>query len=113
VGEAVQAVVPNDPTLNNTALYNALTYQAKTGISQANCTAGVLAGGTQLVPAGSALTTNASGVTINLRAGATAADPGTAVDICFALTLPSSVTDISLQGKNTVPLWRFTSITGS
>ena len=113
LAEAVQAVVPSDPTLNNTALYNALTYQAKTGISQANCTAGVLTGGTQLVPAGSALTTNASGVTISLPAGATAADPGTAVDICFALTLPSSVADVSLQGKNTVPLWRFTSITGS
>ena len=57
--------------------------------------------------------TTTSGVAISLPKGADAATAGAAVDVCFAITLPATVTDVTLQGKQTIPLWRFTSIAGS
>lgn len=113
LAEGVQAANPSP--VNHAGLYAALVYQAKSGVAKADCTAAGMAaaGGTVLVPANSPLTTTSGAVSLALPAGATAADPGAAVDICFAVTLPSAVTDATLQGKNTIPLWRFTSITGS
>lgn len=112
LAEGVQ-FTPTDPVTNSAALYAALTYGAKTGVAQGSCNAaGFAAAGTQLVANGSALTTT-SATPISLPAGADASTPGTAVDICFAITLPAGITDVTLQGLQTVPLWRFTSTVGS
>ncbi|SEE63562.1 SipW-cognate class signal peptide [Arthrobacter alpinus] len=111
LAEGVQSAAPVSTTANSTPLYSALQYGVQTGVTEADCKVGTMTGGTTLVPAGSALTAN-SAVTIALDAGAPGA-PGTAVDLCFAITLPTTVTDVTLQGKNTIPVWRFTSITGS
>lgn len=48
---------------------------------------------------------------ITLTAGNDANSPGAPVDICFALSLPSDA-PASLQGKSTVPLWKFSSTVG-
>lgn len=112
--EGIQSALPVSTTTNSTPLYTALKYQAESGVTRANCNAAGMLSGTTLVPANSALAGNpASAVAISLARGATAADPGAAVDICFAITLPAATTDVSLQGKNTIPVWRFTSITES
>ncbi|WP_285725548.1 hypothetical protein [Psychromicrobium xiongbiense] len=110
LAQGVQLAGANTTT-NTTALYTALTYRAMLGVTKANCAAGVLTGATDLVAAGSALST-ASAVPIALPAGATSAVPGTAVDVCFAITLPTTAPS-TLQGQATVPLWRFTSTVGS
>ncbi|ALV44585.1 hypothetical protein MB46_02670 [Arthrobacter alpinus] len=114
LAEGVQSALPVSTTTNSTALYGALKYQANSGVAQANCNSAGMLTGTTLVPASSALAGSpASAVTITLPKGATSAAPGAAVDICFAITLPAGVTDVTLQGKNTIPVWRFTSIAGS
>ncbi|MDI2037067.1 SipW-dependent-type signal peptide-containing protein [Paenarthrobacter nitroguajacolicus] len=104
-----------DTTTNSLALYNALTYRAVQGVNPANCAAGTLTGGTDIV--GSAATsvplTTVSATAISLPKGVDATTAGAAVNVCFAITLPSAVTDVTLQGKQTVPLWRFTSIVSS
>ncbi|MFJ6537702.1 SipW-dependent-type signal peptide-containing protein [Paenarthrobacter sp. NPDC091711] len=105
----------SDTTDNSLALYNALTVRAVSGVTKQNCADGVLTGGTDIVGSAGASVplTTTSGVAISLPKGADAATAGAAVDVCFAITLPSSVTDVALQGKQTIPLWRFTSIAGS
>ncbi|UKA50484.1 SipW-dependent-type signal peptide-containing protein [Arthrobacter sp. FW305-123] len=118
LAEAVRlgdGVPGSDVDTNSAALYSALTYRAVQGVSAANCAAGTLTGGTDIVgsAAASVPLSTTSGVGISLAKGADATTAGTPVDICFAITLPSSVTDVSLQGKQTIPLWRFTSIAGS
>jgi len=111
LAEGVQATPVVDPT-NNSALYAALTYSAKTGVTKAQCNAtGFTANGTVLVAAGQPLTAT-SATPISLPAGPDAATAGTGVDICLAITLPTTA-DPSLQGKKTTPLWRFTSTVGS
>lgn len=96
---------------NSPELYAALRYGVYKGVAKDNCTAGSVAGGTVVVPPGSPLTATSTG-TFPLAAGEQG-QPGTPENLCFALTLPSSVTDVQLQGKNTVPVWRFTSSVGS
>lgn len=114
LAEGVQSALPVSTTTNSTALYGALKYQANSGVAQASCNAAGMLTGTTLVPANSALVGSpASAVSIALPKGGTAVDPGAAVDICFAITLPAGITDVTLQGKSTIPVWRFTSITGS
>jgi len=109
LAEGVQAANPSDD--NSTELYKALTYHAKTGVSKAACnSAGMTAGGAELIPAGSKLDFTTGAPAISLAA-ASSSLPGTAVDICFALSLPSTLTEATtIQGKKTIPLWRFTSI---
>ncbi|MFJ3958196.1 SipW-dependent-type signal peptide-containing protein [Arthrobacter sp. NPDC090010] len=111
LAEGVQATPVVDPT-NNSALYGALTYSLKSGVTKAQCNAaGFAGGGTVLVAAGQPLTAT-SATPISLPAGADSSTAGTGVDLCFALTLPTTA-DSSLQGKATTPLWRFTSTVGS
>ncbi|MFF2844454.1 SipW-dependent-type signal peptide-containing protein [Paenarthrobacter sp. NPDC057981] len=104
-----------DTATNSLALYNALTYRAVQGVTPANCAAGNLTGGTDIVgsAAASVPLTTVSATPISLAKGADSATAGAPVNLCFAITLPSAVTDVTLQGKQTVPLWRFTSIAGS
>ncbi len=100
-----------DTAANSLSLYNVLTYQAVQKIEPAQCAAGNLNGGEIVVPAGTALNLN-SQVPILLPKGDDASTAGAPVNLCFALTLPSTVTDINLQGKKTIPLWKFTSSVG-
>ncbi|MFC8041824.1 SipW-dependent-type signal peptide-containing protein [Paenarthrobacter sp. NPDC057355] len=104
-----------DTTTNSLALYNALTYRAVQGVTPANCTAGDLTAGTDIVGSAGASVplTTVSATPISLPKGADVSTAGSPVNLCFAITLPSAVTDVTLQGKQTVPLWRFTSIAGS
>lgn len=117
LAEAVRlgdGVVGSDTNANSVALYNALTYRAVQGVTPANCAAGTLTGGTDIVgsaAAGVPLATTST-TPISLPAGLAGA-AGAGVNVCFAITLPSAVTDVALQGKQTIPLWRFTSIAGS
>jgi hypothetical protein len=113
--QAVQST-PIDSVTNSSVLYSELRYEAKQNVDKALCNAtGFPAVGTNIVPAGSPLgTISEPGVANNIvlpAAGDTVTD-GAAVDICFALTLPSSAAD-TLQGLKTVPLWKFTSTVGS
>ncbi|WP_307794402.1 SipW-dependent-type signal peptide-containing protein [Arthrobacter cavernae] len=111
LAEGVQSA-PADAVTNSTALYGALTYEAKKLVGKASCNAAGFAGaGTTLVAASSALTAS-SAVAIDLPAGADATTAGSGVDVCFAITLPAGAAS-SLQGLKTVPLWRFTSTVGS
>ncbi|RMI06643.1 SipW-dependent-type signal peptide-containing protein [Cellulomonas triticagri] len=94
-------------TGSDAGLFGALVYQAKTGVSQANCSAAGFAGaGTQLVPASSPLTT-AGSTSFAVPAG-TGGDPGAAVDLCFQITMPATATSTALQGKTVTPVWSFT-----
>ena len=111
LAEAIQATNPAVGDSNSTALYAALRYRAWTGLDAANCTEdGDKTAGTVLVAENSALNTT-SNVPLELAAGATPAAAGKPVDLCFAMTLPSDA-PATLQGKNVVPLWRFTSSVG-
>jgi predicted ribosomally synthesized peptide with SipW-like signal peptide len=93
---------------SSTTLFTTLTYQAKTGVTQANCTAAGFAGnGSALVPAGTALSTGSGATTFALPAGASSAVPGAQVDVCFAITMPASATSQSLQGLAATPVWNF------
>lgn len=110
--EARQATNPAVGNANSTALYAAMRYQAWVGLDAADCSAlGDKTAGTVLVPAGSELDTLGLNE-FSLAAGASGA-AGAPVNICFAMTLPATTVDVTLQGKNVVPLWRFTSINGS
>lgn len=110
--EARQADKPAVGKANSTALYTAMTYQAWVGLDAANCSAaGVKTGVPVLVPADSPLNTLGS-MSFTLPEGASSAVAGTAVNLCFAMTLPAGTSDTTLQGKNVVPLWRFTSSVG-
>lgn len=112
LAEARQATVPAVGDANSTALYNALEVQAWVNVGAGDCSAaGDKTGGTVLIPASSELDT--VGVAPFNLAAATTATAGAPEDLCFALTLPAGTTDVTLQGKNVIPLWRFTSIVGS
>lgn len=110
LAEARQATPTVEPT-NSTELYNAMRYRAWIGVDAANCTAaGDKSTGTVLVGAGSRLNTT-SAVALTLPAGTTSAAAGEPESLCFAMTLPVGA-PATLQGKNVVPLWRFTSSVG-
>ncbi|MFW0771990.1 SipW-dependent-type signal peptide-containing protein [Paenarthrobacter nitroguajacolicus] len=115
LAEAVKLAPATDTTDNSLALYNALTVRAVYGVTKQNCAAGALTDGTDIV--GSAVAgvplSSTSTTAIPLPKGDDATTAGDAVDVCFAITLPATVTDVTLQGKQTIPLWRFTSIAGS
>lgn len=111
LAEARQATVPAVGNANSTALYTAMRYQAWIGLDAADCSsAGDKTSGTVLVAADSGLDALGS-APFALPAGASGA-PGAPVNLCFAMSLPAGTTDVTLQGKNVVPLWRFTSVTG-
>jgi predicted ribosomally synthesized peptide with SipW-like signal peptide len=99
-------------TGSSTALFNVLTYQAKTGVAQASCNATGMAGGTVLTAAGSPLTTGGS-ASFAVAAGANATTAGTAVDVCFAITMPASATSQTLQGLTVIPVWNFLATSAS
>ena len=113
LAEGIQAAV--NPAIsaryNSTELYNALTYDVFVGVDKDSCERGVVSAGTSLFDAALKpnipLTTKGD-KTFDLAAG-TADTPGEATNLCFALTLPLSTDDETLQGLNTVPAWRFTS----
>lgn len=100
-----------DTASNSLSLYNALTYQVVQKVDPLQCAAGNLNGGESVVGAGNNLTTT-SPVSISLPKGDNPSTAGAPVDLCFALTLPATVTDTTLQGKKTVPLWKFSSTVG-
>jgi predicted ribosomally synthesized peptide with SipW-like signal peptide len=111
LAEARQAL-PLHVDTNSAALYGALTVQAWVNVGAANCSdAGDMTAGTVLVAADSSLNT-AGADPFDLPAGAAGA-AGDPVNLCFALTLPAGTSDVTLQGKNVIPLWRFTSVVGS
>lgn len=113
--EAAQQT-PIDSVTNSPQLYQALRYEAKQNVPRSSCNAsgfGTAPNATNIIPAGSALgTISVPGNTtsINLPKGDNVLN-GTAVDICFALTLPTDA-PIALQGKKTVPMWKFSSTVG-
>lgn len=112
LAEARQATVPAVGDANSTALYDALTVQAWVNVGADDCSdGGDQTGGEVLVAAASSLDT-VGAAPFDLLAGAAGA-AGAPVDLCFALTLPAGTSDVTLQGKNVVPLWRFTSVVGS
>ncbi|WP_307030383.1 hypothetical protein [Arthrobacter globiformis] len=109
--DALQATDPAIGNANSTALYNALVYRAWTGLDAANCSAGGdKSAGTVLVGPNKPLS-QTSNVPLTLPAG-DAGKAGAPVNLCFAMTLPAGIDDTSLQGKNVVPLWKFTSSVG-
>ncbi len=116
LAEARQADGAVEPT-NSSTLYNALRYRAWVGVKAENCDADGLKTGegvSVLVGpgTGAGLPLNTLGADpFTLPAGSTAGAAGAAVDLCFAMTLPANA-DATLQGKNVVPLWRFTSSVG-
>lgn len=110
LAEGIQSVLNKGTDTNSTDLYDALTYSVHIGVEKAPCEAGDFSGGTELVPEGSALNVT-SADTFALAAWPDAATEPTPANICFALTLPSTASS-TLQGLNTVPVWRFTSSVG-
>jgi predicted ribosomally synthesized peptide with SipW-like signal peptide len=109
LAEARQATA--DPVIgptNSTELYEALVYRAWIGLNPANCSSsGDKTAGTVLVEANEPLS-QTSDVPITLAAGVSGA-AGAPVNLCFAMTLPADASE-TLQGKNVVPLWRFTGV---
>lgn len=87
------------------ALFDALTYEVRTGVAQADCNPTGITSGNALVPAGTSLATG-SGATAFAVPPGTPAAVGAPVDLCFALTLPPGADD-SLQGLAAVPVWQF------
>jgi predicted ribosomally synthesized peptide with SipW-like signal peptide len=118
LAEARQATNPAFGDANSKALYTALRYKAWVGLEAGKCTAdGVKTGDSVKVlvadkDTGASVPLNTLGAdAFILPAGDTSSDPGTPVDLCFAMTLPADAPS-TLQGKNVVPLWRFTSSVG-
>lgn len=112
LAEARQATVPAVGDANSTALYEALQVRAWVNVGAGDCNAaGDKSGGTVLIAPLSGLNTLGA-APFTLAAGAAGA-PGAPEDLCFALTLPAGTSDVTLQGKNVIPLWRFTSVVGS
>lgn len=98
---------------NSTSLYKALRYNVYLDVDKELCQAGNVSSGQAIVqPAPDAPSTGSYPLTntsaaFTLAAGASAAAAGDPVNLCFALTLPGDAAT-SLQGKKTVPVWRFT-----
>ncbi|WP_234005421.1 SipW-dependent-type signal peptide-containing protein [Arthrobacter sp. PGP41] len=109
LAQGIQSQLNRGPD-NSTDLYDALTYGVYRGVDKATCEAGTVAGAAVVVPEESALTAGSS-TTFPLSAGDDANTAGAPVNLCFALTLPSGAS-ATLQGLNTVPVWRFTSSVG-
>ena len=115
--EAAQST-PIDSVTNSSLLYQALRYEAKQGVPRSSCNATGFAtanasGATNIIPAGSllsAISVPGTATNINLPKGDNVLN-GAAVDVCFALTLPSDAPS-TLQGTKTVPLWKFSSTVG-
>lgn len=111
--EAMQATNPDPAEVgdaNSVELYSALRYRAWIGLDAEDCTENAdKTAGTVLIGANSELHAT-SGVSFTLLAGASGA-AGKPVDLCFAMTLPAGA-PAELQGKNVVPLWKFTSSVG-
>ena len=83
-------------------LASALTYQVVSGVTAANCNAGTLTGGTDVVSADTPLGDGSLPDAITLPAN------GTPVPLCFAVTLPQSVTPNVVAGQTTGPVtWQF------
>lgn len=110
LAEGIQSDLKKGTSDNSTDLYEALTYGVYLGVDKAKCEAGLVSGATVvLVTPGSALNVTSTD-TFALAAWPDAATDAPA-NICFALTLPATAS-ASLQGLNTVPVWRFTSSVG-
>lgn len=88
----------------NTALFSALTYQVRTGVTQANCTAAGIGAGTVIVAAGQPLSANGT-ASFPIPAAPNATTGGTPVDLCFQITMPSTATGAALQGQTVTPVW--------
>lgn len=116
LAEARQATPTVEPT-NSTELYSALRYRVWVGVNAENCTAdGVKTGdGVKVLVAdkdtGESVPLTTLGMApFNLPKGTNGA-AGTPVNLCFAMTLPATAPS-TLQGKNVMPVWRFTSSVG-
>ncbi|GGG24149.1 hypothetical protein GCM10007304_42490 [Rhodococcoides trifolii] len=95
-------VTLNGATPTTGPLTTYLTYTVVSGVSATACSAGTLTGGTAIVPAGSTLATGSAANAVTLPAA------GTAVPLCFAVTLPSTVTAAQAAGKTTGTVtWQF------
>lgn len=116
LAEARQATTPAVGDANSTALYSALRYRAWVGLDSANCNAAGNKTGTlvkDLVGSdalGSVPLSTLGTDSFTLPAGSSGA-AGTPVNLCFAMTLPAGASE-TLQGKNVVPLWRFSTSVG-
>lgn len=115
LAEARQADGAVEPT-NSTSLYEALVYRAWVGVDAVNCTAAGVKVGTSVMDlvgsdADGSLPLSTVGADSFVLPAASATEAGTPVNLCFAMTLPAGA-DASLQGKNVVPVWRFTSSVG-
>lgn len=114
--DAMQATNPAFGDANSTALYSALRYRAWVGVDAANCTAAGIKTGTSVMDlvgsdtAGSLPLSTLGADSFTLPAGVSGA-AGSPVNLCFAMTLPAGASS-DLQGKNVVPLWKFTSSVG-
>lgn len=95
-------------TGTDAALFAELLYQVRTDVAAAACDAAGMAGtsSNDLVVAGSPLTAPGA-VSFALPAAPDAITPGDAVDLCFAMTFPSTSTDTALQGLAAIPVWNF------
>jgi len=112
--EAEQSL-PIDGATNSSQLYSALRYEAKQGVPRSSCNAAGFSSvqNANIIPAGSTLNTISvpgAATNISLPKGDNVT-AGSAVDVCFALTLPTDAPS-SLQGQKTVPLWKFSSTVG-
>lgn len=90
----------------NAALMAALTYQVRSGVTQANCNAAGIGAGTPIVAAGQPLTANGT-ASLTIGAAPNTTTGGTPVDICFQITMPASATSSTLQGQTVTPVWNF------
>lgn len=115
LAEARQADGAVEPT-NSSTLYNALRYRAWVGVKAENCTAtGTKTGQSIADLVGSDLLgsqkLNTLGTDSFTLPKGDPNEAGAPVNLCFAMTLPADA-DKDLQGKNVVPVWRFTSSVG-
>ncbi|KIQ16054.1 hypothetical protein ASG56_08660 [Rhodococcus sp. Leaf7] len=98
--DAAVTLVGATPTTG--PLTSFLTYQVVSNVTAANCTAGTITGGASVVAAGSTLGTGSAAKAITLPKA------GTALPLCFAVTLPASATADQVAGKTTNTLtWQF------
>lgn len=102
----------SDVVLAGDPLAAALRYGVRFVPTTTACDAGgfATAGGTpaNILVASNSLLTAGGADSFTLDAGATSADPGEAVTLCFQLTLPSSESNNSaIMGQETTPIWHF------
>ena len=93
-------------TVGSDALLGALTYGARLGVVRADCNASSFpSAGQVLVNAGSVLSA-AAPASFSVPTPTTTGQPGAAVGVCLAVSLPSGAYS-ALGGLTTSPLWRF------